>query len=65
MLDHESMMEMVSRREKFSRMQPSCPSCETKQVQLCDWSTNDGKFKCRHCKHDFVISISCSDSHGE
>lgn len=49
--------EMVERREKFSKMQVSCPECHTKQVQLCDWSTDTGKFKCRHCKHKFTVSL--------
>lgn len=57
MISIDNMMKMVKRRESFSKMQPKCPQCETKQVQLCDWSTDIGKFKCRHCKYIFDISL--------
>ena len=34
-------------------LQPACPNCMTKQVQLISHSKADATFKCRHCNHKF------------
>lgn len=35
------------------KLQPECPVCGTKQVQLLNWYTQPVLYKCRHCKKEF------------
>lgn len=55
---YDKMMELVNRREKACKIQPACPQCSTKQVQIIDWYTAKVKFKCRHCKCRFELLIT-------
>ncbi|QBQ72397.1 hypothetical protein CPT_MTx_091 [Serratia phage MTx] len=55
---YDKMMELVNRREKACKIQPACPQCSTKQVQIIDWYTSKVKFKCRHCKCRFELLIT-------
>ncbi|MGL5014500.1 MAG: hypothetical protein ACRC6V_09460 [Bacteroidales bacterium] len=47
--------ESVERRERIGKMQPHCPECDTQQVQIFNWYTDNVQMKCRHCKHKFII----------
>lgn len=47
-------MDMVERRERMSKLRPTCDECGTEQVQLVDWSTPVVRFKCRRCGHKFT-----------
>ncbi|QEG09466.1 hypothetical protein CPT_MyoSmar_017 [Serratia phage MyoSmar] len=55
---YDKMMELVNRREKACKIQPACPQCSTKQVQIIDWYTAKVKFKCRQCKCRFELLIT-------
>jgi len=48
-------LDMVERRERMSKRHIRCDECGSEQVQITDWSTRHVKFKCRRCKHRFVV----------
>jgi len=41
------------RRTHLCKNAPSCPKCETKQVQLFLGASIPAEWKCRHCKQYF------------
>lgn len=46
-------------RAAICREAKPCPKCETKQVQLISIAEAEGcsHWKCRHCKHKWVLEI--------
>lgn len=50
-IDWVPVLEMANRRERAKANAKPCPICDSMQVQLVDWSTDNLKLKCRHCKH--------------
>lgn len=50
-IDWTPVLEMSKRREWSKANAKPCPICDSMQVQLVDWSTDNLKLKCRHCKH--------------
>ena len=41
--------------QRAMKLAPLCPACESPQVQLTDWSVEPTEWRCRVCRHDFVV----------
>lgn len=55
MMDYKGLDKMWKRREWARKSGINCPECETEQVQLTDWRTNNLKFRCRKCHLRFEM----------
>lgn len=45
----------VDRREYATKQVTPCGVCGTNQVQLLDYLGDYIKFRCRHCKNEWII----------
>lgn len=52
---HKWLDERVIKNEAVYKIQPSCPFCDTKQVQILDVDTQE--WKCRHCNRKFFTEV--------
>ena len=43
-------------RVTYDALQPSCPKCRTKQVQLCAWNAHKSRWMCRECRFKFRLA---------
>lgn len=50
------MISIADVRERCKSVK-ECPECKSGQVQLVAWFSQPCKFKCRHCKHKFEVSV--------
>lgn len=53
----EELIRMAERREAVKRLDRTCPSCGSEQVQLVSWYTDDIKLRCRKCKFGFEVKL--------
>lgn len=51
----EHAIELSNRRVWLCKNAPICPKCNTKQIQLIQWTSVDksADWKCRKCRHPF------------
>ena len=45
----------------ISRVSPVCPECYTRQVQIMNYLYGDPSYRCRKCKHEFIIKLEGLD----
>jgi len=50
-------MDMVNRLDYAKRNPIKCVACDTNQVQLVDYRTDELEWKCRHCGATMLTSL--------
>jgi ribosomal protein L37AE/L43A len=45
----------VEKNERVYHIQPSCPECDAKQVQILDVDAQE--WRCRNCHHWFITQV--------
>jgi ribosomal protein L37AE/L43A len=45
----------ADKNERVYRIQPRCPECDTKQVQIMD--VDEQEWRCRKCGHTFYTEV--------
>ena len=53
----EWIEEVTTRRTNAMRLSRPCHVCHTDQVQLVDWTGDNSRWRCRHCKQEWDIPI--------
>ena len=51
----DKVLANYDRRKHADGLSTACGKCLSQQVQLVSWLTDDVKFKCRKCKHCWVV----------
>ena len=57
-LGFDRIIALADRRELMCKTSPTCPACETRQVQLIDYVTDEIEWKCRNCRTKFATDFN-------